>query len=356
MSPGDALDRSLLTIIVPIYNEEENLPELESRLRSASESMEFRDYEFLLVSDGSTDRSEGMIRKLVGRDRRFRGIFLSRNFGHQAAVSVGLAHARGSVIAIIDGDLQDPPEAIPLLLKALADGADVAYGVRNKRKENVFKRAAYFSFYRLLRALSAIEIPLDSGDFSCLRRRVVDAMLELPERNRFVRGIRSWVGFDQVGVEYERAARFAGAPKYTLRKLVALAYDGLFSFTRLPIRMVQFFGFVLSGTAILIALAYVIWYLVAPERFPTGFASLFVSVWFFSGVQLLCLGFVGEYVIRTYEESRGRPIALVREVIGRVGSDAGTATELPPEAAAERVGAETVSAPKLPLEVVQVAD
>ena len=338
MSQGDALDRSLLTIIVPIYNEEENLPELETRLRSASESMGFRDYEFLLVSDGSMDRSEGMIRKLVGRDHRFRGIFLTRNFGHQAAVSIGLAHARGSVIAIIDGDLQDPPEAISVLLKGLEAGADVAYGVRNKRKENIFKRSAYFSFYRLLAALSAIEIPLDSGDFSCLRRRVVDAMLELPERNRFVRGLRSWVGFEQIGVEYERAARFAGAPKYTLRKLIALAYDGLFSFTRLPVRMVQFFGFVLSGTAILIALAYVIWYILAPpNRFPPGFASLFISIWFFSGVQLLCLGFVGEYVIRTYEESRGRPVALVREIVG--GTEA-----------------ESESATARPLEVVEVAD
>jgi len=335
MSEGDELDRSLLSIVVPVFNEEENLPELEARLRSAAESMEFRDYEFLLVSDGSTDRSEGMIRKLVARDPRFRGIFLTRNFGHQAAVSTGLAHARGSVVAIIDGDLQDPPEAIPLLLKALAGGADVAYGVRSKRKENALKRAAYFIFYRLLLVLSAIEIPLDSGDFSCLRRRVVDAMLELPERNRFVRGIRSWVGFGQVGVEYERAARFAGASKYTLRKLLALAYDGLFSFTRLPVRLIQFFGFVLSSTAILIALAYVVWYFVAPERFPAGFASLFVSIWFFSGVQLLCLGFVGEYVIRTYEESRARPVALVREVVGQAPTGPGPAPGSPRKAVEE---------------------
>jgi dolichol-phosphate mannosyltransferase len=148
-----------------------------------------------------------------------------------------------------------------------------------------------------------------------MRRRVVDAMLELPERNRFLRGLRSWVGFTQVGVQYERAARFAGTPKYTLRKLLALAYDGLFSFTRLPVRVIQFFGFVASCLAILIALFYLVWALVSPERFPTGFASLIISIWFFAGVQLLCLGIVGEYVVRTCEEGRARPVALVREVV-----------------------------------------
>lgn len=224
---------------------------------------------------------------------------------------------RGSVVAIIDGDLQDPPEAIAALVEALAGGADVAYGVRGKRKENTLKRSAYFTFYRLLRSISAIDIPLDTGDFCCMRRRVVDAMLVLPERNRFVRGLRAWVGYTQVGVEYERAARFAGAPKYTLRKLLALAYDGLFSFTSLPVRFIQIVGFSLSLLAILIAITYFVWYLIAPEQFPRGFASLIISIWFFAGVQLLCLGIVGEYVVRTCDEGRGRPVALVREVIGR---------------------------------------
>jgi dolichol-phosphate mannosyltransferase len=325
----EAMDRAHLTIVVPLYNEEENLPELASRLGSTADSMDFAAYEFLLVSDGSTDRSELMIRDLVHRDSRFRGIFLSRNFGHQAAVSVGLAHARGTVVAILDGDLQDPPEAIPLLVGALDRGADVAYGIRQRRKETVPKRFAYFAFYRLLRAISVIDIPLDSGDFSAMRRCVVDAMLQLPECKRFVRGIRSWVGFTQVGVEYERAARYAGAPKYTLRKLMSLAYDGLFSFTSLPIRLIQFFGFVLSAVSMLIALFYIFWYFVSPERFPSGFASLFVSIWFFSGVQLLCLGVVGEYVIRNYEESRARPVALVREIVACAPDEGGTPSEAP---------------------------
>jgi glycosyltransferase involved in cell wall biosynthesis len=315
------LDRSLLSVIVPIFNEQDTLPELERRLPAALSGLGFDALEFLLVSDGSVDGSEAIIREMVARDRRFRGIFLTRNFGHQAAISTGLSHARGSVIAIIDGDLQDPPEAIAALVQALAGGADVAYGIRSKRKENFIKQSAYFTFYRLLRSISAIDIPLDTGDFCCLRRRVVDAMLKLPERNRFVRGLRAWVGYTQVGVEYERAARFAGAPKYTLRKLLALAYDGLFSFTSLPIRFIQMTGFLLSLVAIMVAVSYFVWFLIAPDRFPRGFASLIISIWFFAGIQLFCLGVVGEYVLRTCEEGRGRPVALVREVVGRDEAD-----------------------------------
>ncbi|HKI18323.1 MAG TPA: glycosyltransferase family 2 protein [Isosphaeraceae bacterium] len=310
------LDRSLLSVVVPIYNEQDTLPELERRLPTAVSSLGFNWLEFLLVSDGSVDQSEAIICQMVERDRRFRGIFLTRNFGHQAAISIGMSHARGSVIAIIDGDLQDPPEAIAALVGALEKGADVAYGVRSKRQESLLKQSAYFTFYRLLRSVSAIDIPLDTGDFCCLRRRVVDAMLALPERNRFVRGLRAWVGYTQVGVEYERAARYAGAPKYTLGKLVGLAYDGLFSFTRLPIRFIQMTGFVLSFVVILVAIAYFVWYLMAPAQFPRGFASLIISIWLFAGVQLFCLGVVGEYVLRTCEEGRGRPVALVREVVG----------------------------------------
>lgn len=319
--PATPLDRALLSVVVPMLDEQENLPELAARLAGLAAVSGFVDHEFILVSDGSTDRTEPMICDLAGRDRRFRGIFLSRNFGHQAAVSVGLEHARGSAVAVIDGDLQDPPETIPDLIAALDRGADVAYGVRRLRKEGRAKRAAYATFYRLLGAVAAIEIPHDAGDFACLRRPVVDAMLALPERNRFVRGIRSWVGFRQVGVPYERAARAGGTPKYGLRKLLALAYDGLFSFTRLPIRLIQAFGFVVSTAAVLVAFGYVAWYLVAPSSFPRGFASLIISIWFFAGVQLLCLGFVGEYVIRTYEETRARPVAVIREVVGQPPAD-----------------------------------
>jgi polyisoprenyl-phosphate glycosyltransferase len=315
------LDKSLLSVIVPIFNEEATLPELARRLPRALEGLGFRAIEILLVSDGSRDDSERMIREIVELDPRFQGIFLTRNFGHQAAVSIGMSQARGTVVAVIDGDLQDPPEAIGSLVAALAQGNDVAYGVRTKRKEGVLLRWAYFTFYRLLRFVSMIDVPLDSGDFCCMRRRVVNAMLALPERNRFVRGLRAWVGFAQVGVEYERAARFAGAPKYTLRKNLGLAYDGLFSFTKLPVRFIQVAGFILSFVAIMIAMGYLVWSLVAPHRFPQGFASLIISIWFFAGIQMLCLGIVGEYVVRTCDEGRGRPVALVREIVRETDLD-----------------------------------
>ena len=264
------LDRSLLSVIVPIFNEEAILPELARRLPQALEGLAFRASEFLLVSDGSFDRSEKLIRELVRATTRFQGIFLTRNFGHQAAVSIGMASARGSVVAVIDADLQDPPEVIGALVEALEDGNDVAYGVRRPGKEGMLKRWAYYTFYRLLRFVATIDVPLDSGDFCCMRRSVVSAMLALPERNRFVRGLRAWVGFDQVGVEYERPARYAGTPRYTLRKNLALAYDGLFSFTNLPVRFIQVAGFVLSFVAIMIALCYLGWYFVARIGFLRG--------------------------------------------------------------------------------------
>ena len=310
------LDRSLLSVVVPVFNEAENLDDLERRLGPAVADLGFDDQEFLIVSDGSTDESEPMIRALIRRDPRYRGIFLSRNYGHQAALSAGLERAIGSVVAVIDGDLQDPPEAIAPLIAALDGGADVAFGIRRSRREGWPKRLCYDAFYRLLRAVAEVEIPPDAGDFCCLRRPVLEAMLALPERRRFVRGLRAWVGFRQVGVVYQRQGRAGGTPKYTFRKLVGLAFDGLFSFTALPIRVIQAAGFVLSALAVLVAIAYVAWSLAAPERFPSGFASLIVSIWFFAGVQLLCLGIVGEYVARTCEEVRGRPSSVVREVVG----------------------------------------
>jgi len=312
-----AMDRQhhLLSIVVPILNEAENLPELRRRLKAVVDRLRFQSAEVLFVSDGSTDRSETLIREYVRDDPLFKGVFLTRNFGHQAAVSIGLAEAQGSVVAVIDGDLQDPPEAIPLLVEAIEEGADVAYGVRRMRKEGLLKRAAYGVFYRTLKWLSSVDIPLDSGDFCCMRRNVVDAIVNLPERNRFIRGLRAWVGYQHVGVEYERAARHAGEPKYTLRKLLGLAYDGYFSFTSFPARLLQFVGFALSALAILVAVVHVVWYFMAPNHFPSGFATLVVSIWFLAGVQLFSLGILGEYITRISDETRRRPVALVREIV-----------------------------------------
>lgn len=304
-----------LTVIVPVYNELDNLPELRRRLTAVVGGLGFSGNEVILVSDGSTDGSEKLMADFVMDDPLFVAIFLSRNFGHQAAVSVGLAAARGDVVCVIDGDLQDPPEAIPELLSAITAGAHVAFAIRTRRKESLLKRFAYSLFYRLLQRMSNIDIPLDSGDFCCMRRCVVDAMLQLPERNRFVRGLRAWVGFKQVGVAYERSARFAGRPKYNFWALCKLAYDGIFSFTELPVKLMQFFGFAVSSTALLVAVGYAVWRIFSPEVFPSGFATIAISLWFLAGVQLLFLGVLGEYVVRTFDEVRRRPIALVRETL-----------------------------------------
>lgn len=314
------LDRSLFSIVIPIFNEEEVLPELVRRLEQVFPELGFDDVEVVFVDDGSQDRTREEVARLAERDARYRGVFLTRNFGHQAAVSIGLEHASGSVVCVMDGDLQDPPEVIEGLLQAL-DGsngngeADVAFAVRRRRKEGVLKRFAYDLFYRLLHGVSNIEIPRDAGDFCCMRRSVVDAMLSLPERNRFIRGLRAWVGFRQVGVEYERSARSAGHTKYSLRKLLALAYDGLFSFSSVPVKLMQFVGFTVSVLALLVAAFYFVWYFVAPERFPQGWATLIVSTWFLGGVQMFFLGLLGEYVFRTFDESRRRPPALVARVV-----------------------------------------
>jgi len=313
--PSRPWDFCSLSLVVPIHNEQENLWELHSRINDVLNQLPQVEAEILLVSDGSTDNSDRMISEIVAGDARYKGIFLSRNFGHQAAVSIGLEQTVGEVVAIIDGDLQDPPHELPRLLDALAGGADVAYGIRTRRKERWWKRAAYSAFYRLLRSIADIDIPLDSGDFCCMRRRVVTAMLRLPERNRFVRGLRAWVGFRQVGVAYERSARHAGTPSYSLTKLLDLAYNGMFSFSALPIRIAQTLGIMICLFAITIAIAYVALYLMYPALLPPGFATLAISLWLLAGVQLFFLGVLGEYIVRTFDEVRRRPIALIRQIV-----------------------------------------
>ena len=305
--------RSFLSVVIPVYNEQENLEELFKRLASVFDQLNFDQYEAVFISDGSSDGSESMIADFARRDPRFRGIFLTRNFGHQAALSVGLENCRGTVIAVLDGDLQDPPEALMSLLAAIEAGADVAYGVRRGRKESTVKRMAYWGFYRIFRLISSILMPLDAGDFCCMRRRVLDAMLQLPETRRFVRGLRAWVGYHQVGVEYERHERFAGSPKYSFRQLVRLAYDGFFSFSGIPVRTMQFLGFFTATLAAFVGISYLLVSLLTET--PKGFPTLMLSIWFLGGIQMLFLGLLGEYVYRTFEESKRRPTAMIRQVV-----------------------------------------
>jgi len=308
------LDRTCFSLVVPVFNEQENLPTLLTRCGEVLPALGFDSYELILVDDGSTDATPALLADAAARDTTLRVVTLTRNFGHQSAVTIGLGAARGSVIGVIDADLQDPPEVLADFVAALDDGADVAFGVRQARKESLPKRLCYLAFYRALRSAASIDIPLDSGDFCCMRGWVARRMAELPETRRFVRGLRAWVGGRQVGVPYERAARFAGAPKYTFRKLVGLAYDGLFSFSALPIKVMQFLGFCVSAFAAMIAFGYAVYWFFDHEAIPSGFTTLVVSIWFLAGVQLMFMGLLGEYVYRVFDETRRRPPAMTRPV------------------------------------------
>ena len=246
------------------------------------------------------------------RDSHVRVLRLSRNFGHQSAISAGIDHAVGDAVIVMDADLQDPPEAVPDLLAPWRQGHDVVYAIRQGRKENVLKRSAYGLFYRLLQQVANVEIPLDAGDFCVLDRRVADVLRQMPERNRFIRGIRSWVGFRQVGVPYNRAARFAGQPKYSLLKLLRLAFDGFFSFSYVPLRLASLFGLFVSFLGFLLSVWTVYKRFTLPE-FPSGFATIVVGMMFLGGIQLIALGVIGEYVGRIFDEVKQRPLYIIGE-------------------------------------------
>jgi glycosyltransferase involved in cell wall biosynthesis len=305
---------TMYSIIIPLFNERETIPELFRRVREVINGLDAA-AEVILVDDGGTDGSANLLREIYQQDSRFKTIMFSRNFGHQVAISAGLDHTDGDAIIIIDGDLQDPPEVIPHFIAKWKEGFDVVYAIRTKRKEHLFKRASYALFYRILRQLSYLDIPLDSGDFCLMDRRVVEAMRRLPERMRFVRGIRTWVGFRQVGLAYERDRRFAGEPKYTVTKLLALAYDGVFSVSTAPLRMTVYAGFALSALAFLAGL-WVIYQKLVYGIALAGWASTIVIITFLGGIILATLGIIGEYVSRIYEEVKQRPLYVVREKIG----------------------------------------
>jgi dolichol-phosphate mannosyltransferase len=301
-----------LSIVVPLYNEEVNIVELYTRLTAALGAMGVR-YELVLVNDGSSDSTPDRLDDLHSSDPRVVAVHLSRNFGHQAAICAGLNTATGQGVVLMDGDLQDPPEVLHLFVDAWRRGYDVAYAVREKRKENVFKRAAYFVFYRLLRAVSDLNIPLDSGDFCLMDRKVVDVLNHLPERTRFVRGLRTFVGFRQVGVRYERHARAAGTPKYSFSALLRLAVDGLVSFSGRPLQLATYFGFAsaaLGFTATLWVLSDALYRHTAPQ----GWASTLIVVLYMGSIQLVCLGIMGAYLRRMFIESKGRPMYIVRTI------------------------------------------
>jgi glycosyltransferase involved in cell wall biosynthesis len=312
---GEEPSDFLLSVVIPCMNEEDVLTETVTRLTSALDSVELR-FELILVDDGSSDSTPRLLREIREREQRVRVIRLSRNFGHQVAITAGLEHARGDAIVIIDADLQDPPEVILAFIAKWLQGYDVVYGIRTQRDgESAFKLLTAKLFYRLMRRLSDTEIPLDTGDFRLMDRRAVDALISMPERDRFVRGMVSWVGFAQTAVLYERATRFAGTTKYPLFKMLKFATDGIVSFSSVPLRLATWTGFAVSGIAVC-GILFSMFARIFGSSWVKGWTSTVIAVLFLGGVQLVCLGIIGEYIGRIYGETKRRPLYIIREKLG----------------------------------------
>jgi glycosyltransferase involved in cell wall biosynthesis len=302
------------SLIIPIYNEEETLPELYRRVSGVMDRLPGIG-ELWLINDGSRDQSLVIMRSLFAQDPRVRYLSLARNFGHQIAVTAGLNFAQGNAVIVLDADLQDPPELIPELLEVWKSGYQVVYAQRTKRKnETWFKRFTAFAFYRILRRLADIDIPADTGDFCLMDRQVVDVLNQIPERNRYIRGLRSWIGYRQTSVKFERDPRFAGEVKYTFRKSFSLALNSIISFSRIPLRLSTYLGLFSAIIALLMSIIVFYWRLSQPTSPLTGFAAIMIAVFFLGSVQLICLGLLGEYIGRIYEEVKGRPLYTLSEV------------------------------------------
>lgn len=303
----------LLSVVVPCYDEEEVIHETHRRLTAVLGALPDLEYEIVYVDDGSRDRTALLLQQLQRGDRRVRVVRFSRNFGHQIAVTAGVEHAGGDAVVLIDADLQDPPAVIAEMVERWREGYDVAYGVRTDRPgESTFKRATATGFYRLINRMSETDIPRDTGDFRLMDRKVVDALESMPERDRFVRGMVSWVGFRQVAVPYRRDARLAGESKYPFFKMVRFALDGITSFSVQPLRVATWLGFAVSAMALL-GIFYALGKRLFTDDWVTGWTAIMIAVLFLGGVQLLSLGIIGEYVGRIYGEAKRRPLYLVAE-------------------------------------------
>jgi glycosyltransferase involved in cell wall biosynthesis len=301
-----------ISIVAPVYNEEDVLPELARRVRAVMDDTG-ESWELVLVDDGSHDRSAQIIQELHEADPRVTGVSFSRNFGFQIAVTAGLDHAQGDAIILTDADLQDPPEVYPGMIAKWREGYDVVYGIRASREgETWFKLVTAKLFYRLIYRITSVDIPLDTGDFRLIDRRVVNAIKRMPERNRFLRGMVPWVGFRQTGIEYERVARFAGESKFSsVSKMLPFAVDAVTSFSYFPLRIATYLGFIIAVISMLAILSVVFLRLFGPDTPLLGQATTLVAVLFLGGVQLISLGIIGEYLGRIYDEVKGRPLYLV---------------------------------------------
>ncbi len=303
------------SVVVPMYNEEEVILRTYRRLKGVMDGTG-EPYEFVFVNDGSRDRSAEIVKELCQTDPNVRLIDFSRNFGHQVAISAGMDYAQGKAVIVIDADLQDPPEVIPDMIRKWKEGYDVIYGKRLKRKgETVFKKTTALMFYRLLRSLTSVDIPVDTGDFRLIDRKVCDALSGLKEKNRFIRGMVSWVGFNQTSVEYVREERAAGETKYPLKKMIRFALDAITSFSYKPLKLATYIGFVLSLSSFLYLLIVLYQKLFTNSTEP-GWASIIAINLFFNGIVLLMLGVIGEYIGRIYDESKNRPLYIVKETKG----------------------------------------
>lgn len=307
----------LISVVVPCYNEEDSLPEMYRRLSEVLVNTGLR-WEIVLINDGSRDLTEEVMRRLYSDDpAHIRVIQFARNFGHQIAVTAGMSYAAGDVVVLIDADLQDPPELIHEMLKKWREGYDVVFAVRKSREgENAFKKATASLFYRLLEKITEVKIPLDTGDFRLMDRRVVDAVNSMKEHNRFLRGMVTWVGYRQTGLEYERAPRYAGESKYPFIKMLRLAWDGVTGFSYFPLQLATYLGFIIAALSVVMIVVVIAIRLFSEVEPLKGQATTLVMVLFLGGVQLMTLGIIGEYLGRIYNEVRDRPLYVVSEIMG----------------------------------------
>lgn len=308
------MEKILCSVIVPMYNEEEVIPETYRRLTKVMDDIN-ESYEIIFINDGSRDNTKAMLSELCKTDKRVKMIDFARNFGHQIAITAGMDYAAGDCMVIIDGDLQDPPELIPDMIEIWRSGFDVVYGKRKSRHgETFFKKFTAKIFYRLLGKLTDVDIPVDTGDFRLIDRKVCEALKQLPERSRYVRGLMSWVGFKQTAIEFERSERFAGETKYPLKKMLKLAMDGIMSFSYKPLRIASYLGTFLSLASFLYLIFVLLQKLIFPESAQSGWASIIAVSLFFNGIILLMLGIIGEYIGRIYDEAKGRPLYIISEL------------------------------------------
>lgn len=310
------MEKKKVSLVIPMYYEEKVVEECYKRVKENLEKLENYDHEIIFVNDGSKDKTLEMLKEIVQKDKQVKVISFSRNFGHQAAVTAGLKEVTGDAIFIIDADLQDPPELIPAMLKLWEEGNEVIYGKRKSRDgESVFKLLTAKLFYKTLNALSDVEIPQDTGDFRLVDRKVVDTINSLPEHNKFLRGLFSWVGYQQIPFEYERKERFAGETKYPLKKMLKLASDGIIGFSSKPLKLVGVLGFISIGVSIILLIYTLVSYVFQLNNLSEGWASIMVAVSFFAGIQLLSLWIIAEYIGRIYDESKKRPQYIIDQKI-----------------------------------------